>query len=420
MEGGSIGRKKIRTAVNSKSGLYNIKIHQIFVWLQKSTYPRFVKVVEVGPRDGLQNEKAQEESTNKQDPLQQDQTRGTDEAANDVVDIEASNDVESDGAQQKKTLAFQMIHAAADRGKTRAAARIHTSYVAEYTVNVPTDKKIEFINKLSCTGLSVIEVTSFVSPKWVPQMSDHSEVFIGIEKHKNISYPVLVPNIQGFKKAVSTMLEVGATEIAIFGAASETFSRKNINCSIQESLGRFQTVVDAAKSSNIKIRGYVSCVLGCPYEGPVKPSVVAEVANKMYDMGCYEISLGDTIGVGTPGSMRTLLEEVTRTLPVNILAVHCHDTFGQALPNILVALEMGISVIDSSTAGLGGCPYAAGASGNVSTEDVIYMLHGMNIKTGVNLKEVISAGQYISEVLNRPSSSKVSQALGSSNHYSLP
>uniref|UniRef100_T1IMT2 hydroxymethylglutaryl-CoA lyase n=1 Tax=Strigamia maritima TaxID=126957 RepID=T1IMT2_STRMM len=271
---------------------------------------------------------------------------------------------------------------------------------------IPTSVKVEFINQLSDTGLNVIETTSFVSPKWIPQMADHNLVMAQIDRKPNISYPVLVPNLKGFQAAAT-----GAQEIAIFGAASETFSKKNINCSIQESLQRFSHVMEAAKSAGIKVRGYVSCVLGCPYEGAIHPSEVAKVAIMLHQMGCYEISLGDTIGVGTPGSMKSMLTEVLIHLPPNVIAVHCHDTYGQALANILVALQMGISVIDSSVAGLGGCPYAQGASGNVATEDLVYMLDGLNIHTNVNLEKLILVGDFISTVLKRPSRSKVASAL---------
>ncbi|KAK8735716.1 hypothetical protein OTU49_005282 [Cherax quadricarinatus] len=271
---------------------------------------------------------------------------------------------------------------------------------------VPTDVKIEFINRLSQTGHQSVEVTSFVSPKWVPQLADHAEVMRGIKRVKGVSYPVLTPNIKGFEAAIAA----GCEEVAIFGAASESFSQKNINCSIAESLERFQDVMNAANKMGIRVRGYVSCVCGCPYEGPVDPKMVAKVAYAMYQMGCYEISLGDTIGVGTPGSMRRMLEEVMTLLPPDVLAVHCHDTYGQALPNILTALQMGISVVDASVAGLGGCPYAQGASGNVATEDVVYMLDGLQIETGVDLDKLIDAGNYICKILNRPNYSKVSCA----------
>lgn len=271
---------------------------------------------------------------------------------------------------------------------------------------VPTQVKIDLIDMLSETGLSVIEATSFVSPKWVPQMADHAEVMQGIRKVSGISYPVLTPNLKGFQAAVAA----GAKEVSIFGAASELFTKKNINCSIDESLQRFSDVLDAAKAAGIPVRGYVSCVLGCPYEGKVAPVKVAEVSKKLYTMGCYEISLGDTIGVGTPGSMKEMLSAVMKEVPVGALAVHCHDTYGQALANTLVALQMGVNVVDSSVAGLGGCPYAQGASGNVSTEDMVYMLHGLGIHTGVDLSKLLEAGAFICKALNRRTNSKVAQA----------
>ncbi|XP_067389982.1 hydroxymethylglutaryl-CoA lyase, mitochondrial isoform X2 [Emydura macquarii macquarii] len=259
---------------------------------------------------------------------------------------------------------------------------------------------------LSETGLPVIEATSFVSPKWVPQMADHTEVLQGIQKFPGVSYPVLTPNLKGFQAA----LAAGAKEVSIFGAASELFTKKNINCSIEESLQKFSEVMHAARASSIPVRGYVSCVLGCPYEGKIAPAKVAEVSKKMYSMGCYEISLGDTIGVGTPGSMKEMLSAVMKEVPLGALAVHCHDTYGQALANTLVALQMGVSVVDSSVAGLGGCPYAQGASGNVATEDLVYMLHGLGIHTGVDLPKLMEAGVFICKVLNRKTSSKVAQA----------
>ncbi|KAK7091258.1 hydroxymethylglutaryl-CoA lyase, mitochondrial-like [Littorina saxatilis] len=275
---------------------------------------------------------------------------------------------------------------------------------------VPTSVKVEFINKLSETGLPVIEVSSFVSPKWVPQMSDHNEVFAAIKRKPDVVYSALTPNVKGLESA----LEAKASEVAIFGAASESFSKKNINCSIEESLSRFQAVLIRAKEANIRVRGYVSCVLGCPYEGSIKPEKVAEVARKMYELGCYEISLGDTIGIGTPLAMRQLISVVSKEVPLDRLAVHCHDTYGQALANIFAALQMGVSVVDSSAAGLGGCPYAKGASGNVSTEDVVYMLNGLNIKTGVDIHKLLEAGQYISNAIGRKTGSKVAQATHSS------
>ncbi|XP_078093989.1 hydroxymethylglutaryl-CoA lyase, mitochondrial isoform X7 [Mustelus asterias] len=273
-------------------------------------------------------------------------------------------------------------------------------------VIVPADVKIKLINLLSEAGLSVVEATSFVSPKWVPQMADQKEVMQGIRKYPNVSYPVLTPNLKGFE----TALQAGAKEVAIFGAASEMFSKRNINCSIDESLRRFEEVMKAAKDLSIPVRGYVSCVLGCPYEGNVSPVKVAEVAKKLYSMGCYEISLGDTIGVGTPGSMQEMLTAVIKEVPVSALAVHCHDTYGQALVNILTALQMGICTVDSSVAGLGGCPYAEGASGNVATEDVVYMMNGLGIHTGVDLQKLLEAGAYICKALKRRTSSKVAQA----------
>uniref|UniRef100_A0A2K6V3Y6 hydroxymethylglutaryl-CoA lyase n=1 Tax=Saimiri boliviensis boliviensis TaxID=39432 RepID=A0A2K6V3Y6_SAIBB len=297
---------------------------------QSSGLPAFVKIVEVGPRDGLQNEK----------------------------------------------------------------------------VIVPTDIKIEFINRLSQTGLSVIEVTSFVSSRWVPQMADHTEVMKGIHQYPGVRYPVLTPNLQGFQRAVAA----GATEISVFGAASESFSKKNINCSIEESMGKFEEVVKSARHMNIPARGYVSCALGCPYEGSITPQKVTEVSKRLYGMGCYEISLGDTIGVGTPGSMKRMLESVMKEIPPGALAVHCHDTYGQALANILTALQMGINVVDSAVSGLGGCPYAKGASGNVATEDLIYMLNGLGLNTGVNLHKVMEAGDFICKAVNKTTNSKVARA----------
>ncbi|XP_064596877.1 hydroxymethylglutaryl-CoA lyase, mitochondrial-like isoform X2 [Liolophura sinensis] len=319
----------LRNAKPIFSHLRNL-LHKQLTTVAVAGLPSFVKVVEVGPRDGLQNEKEM----------------------------------------------------------------------------VPTKVKVEFINKLSQAGLPVIEATSFVSPKWVPQMADHTEVLEAIERRSGVTYTVLTPNLKGFQSAV----KAGADEVAIFGAASESFSRKNINCSIDESLKRFEEVTRAAKDSGVKVRGYVSCVLGCPYEGDIKPDKVAQVARQLYDMGCYEVSLGDTVGVGTPGAMREMLSVVSKQVPVEHLAVHCHDTYGQALANIFAALQMGVSVVDSSVSGLGGCPYAKGASGNVATEDVVYMLHGLAIKTGINIQKLIDAGNFISHALGRNTNSKVAQA----------
>lgn len=272
---------------------------------------------------------------------------------------------------------------------------------------ISTETKTQFIDKLSTTGLRVIEATSFVSPKWVPQMADGKEVFRRIQKHNFINYPVLVPNIQGLQDA----LEVGVKEIAVFGAASEGFSQKNTNCSIDDSLKRIREVVRVALEHNIKVRGYVSCVIKCPYDGDVEPKKVAELSRILYNMGCYEISLGDTIGAGTPLTMRRMLTEVLQLVPIEAVAVHCHDTYGQALVNILTALQLGVSVVDASVAGLGGCPYAEGASGNVATEDVVYMLNNMNIQTGVDLMKLLDVGEYICDKLHRRPNSKVARAL---------
>jgi hydroxymethylglutaryl-CoA lyase len=271
---------------------------------------------------------------------------------------------------------------------------------------LPAAVKIALIDKLAATGLPVVEATSFVSAKWVPQMADSAEVMAGITRRPGTSYPVLVPNLRGFEAATAA----GAKEVAVFAAASEGFSQRNINCSIAESLARFVPVASAAEAAGVKVRGYVSCVLGCPYEGPVAAAKVAEVALRLAEMGCYEVSLGDTIGVGTPGKATAMIETVARVLPMARLAVHFHDTYGQALANILAALECGVAVVDSSVAGLGGCPYAPGAGGNVASEDVLYMLDGLNIETGVDLEALIAAGRFISERLGRAPASKVSRA----------
>lgn len=272
---------------------------------------------------------------------------------------------------------------------------------------VPTPIKIEFINKLSNVGFKTIEATSFVSPKWIPQLADHSEVFKKIHKVPGVSYPVLVPNLQGFEAA----LPLGVQEIALFTAASESFTRKNINCSIDESFIRFIPVIRAAKSEGIRVRGYVSCAIRCPYEGDIQPKAVAEVAARLYELGCYEISLGDTIGAGTPSKVQEMIKAVAAFVPLANLAGHFHDTYGQALANILAALELGVAVFDSSVSGLGGCPYAKGASGNVATEDLVYMLQGMNIETGIDLKQLMPVGLFICEKLGVSSRSKVTQAL---------
>jgi len=295
------------------------------------TLPSHVRIVEVGPRDGLQNEKAE----------------------------------------------------------------------------VPTAAKLELIERLADAGLPAVEATAFVSPKWIPQMADHTEVLERIRRKPGVDYPVLTPNLKGFEAARAA----GATEVAIFGAASESFSRKNINCSIAESLERFRPVADAARAAGVRLRGYVSCVLGCPYEGEVAPQKVAEVAGALAEMGCYEVSLGDTIGVGTPGKTQAMLEAVARRVPIGRLAGHYHDTYGQALANIYASLERGVATFDASVAGLGGCPYAAGASGNVATEDVVYMLQGLGIETGIDLERLVDIGQWISGVLGREPSSKAGRAI---------
>ncbi|KAI4305899.1 hypothetical protein L6164_029230 [Bauhinia variegata] len=314
---------------------YNSKCNNIDIQDMTSKFlkgiPKFVKIVEVGPRDGLQNEKN----------------------------------------------------------------------------IVPTAVKIELIHRLASTGLSVIEATSFVSPKWVPQLADAKDVMKEVRKLEGIRLPVLTPNLKGFEAAIAA----GAREIAVFASASESFSKSNINCSIEESLIRYRAVARAAKEHSIPVRGYVSCVVGCPVEGPIAPSKVAYVAKELHDMECFEISLGDTIGVGTPGTVIPMLLAVMAVVPTEKLAVHFHDTYGQSLSNILVSLQMGISTVDSSVSGLGGCPYAKGASGNVATEDVVYMMNGIGVKTNVDLGRLMQAGDFISKHLGRPSGSKTAIAL---------
>tara|TARA_B110000240_G_C13497399_1_gene452296 strand:- start:1057 stop:1950 length:894 start_codon:yes stop_codon:yes gene_type:complete len=272
---------------------------------------------------------------------------------------------------------------------------------------VPLAAKILLVEQLADAGCRVIETGSFVSPKWVPQMVDSAAVFQQIKRKNNVRYTALTPNLRGLEAAIDAQVD----EVAIFGAASESFSQKNINCSIAESLERFLPVIELAKKHQIPVRGYVSCVLGCPYEGHIDPHKVAQVSQQLIDMGCYEISLGDTIGVGTPVKTQQMLDVVLTNIPQNTLAVHFHDTYGQALANILIALQKGISVVDSAVSGLGGCPYAKGASGNVATEDLIYMLNGMNIETGINLKRLSQAGLNMMHVLGRQSNSKVAVAI---------
>ena len=276
------------------------------------------------------------------------------------------------------------------------------------SVMVATADKIALIDRLTATGLRSIEATSFVSPKWVPQLADAAEVFAGITRKPGVHYPVLVPNEQGYERARS----VGAEEIAVFSAASEAFNRRNINAGIDESLARFAPVMARAKEDGVRVRGYVSTVLGCPYQGDVPLADVVRVAKALHAMGCYEISLGDTIGVGTPIKARAMLRAVAGEVPMAALAVHFHDTYGQALPNILACLQEGVAVVDSSVSGAGGCPYARGASGNVASEDVVYMLHGMEIHTGIDLPALAATGRWLAALLGRETGSKVGKALG--------
>jgi hydroxymethylglutaryl-CoA lyase len=273
--------------------------------------------------------------------------------------------------------------------------------------SVPTEIKIGLIDRLSAAGLPAVEATSFVSPKWVPQMADAPQVMAGIRRKPGVSYPVLVPNLKGLEGAMAA----GADEIAVFGAATEAFSRRNTNCSIEESFERFEPVCRTALDNGLKVRGYISVALGCPFEGEVRPEAVATVAQRLDQMGCYEISLGDTIGAGTPGKTRRMIEAVARRIPVERLGGHYHDTYGQALANILASLEMGMAAFDSSVSGLGGCPYAPGATGNVATEDVLYMLDGLGIETGVDMGKLLEAGEYICGFLNRPTASRAGRAL---------
>ena len=273
---------------------------------------------------------------------------------------------------------------------------------------IPTAAKIELIDRLSATGLRSIEATSFVSPKWVPQLADAAEVYAGIRRRPGIAYPVLVPNLQGYERARA----VGVDEVAVFTAASEAFNRKNINAGIDESIDRFRPVMERAAADGVRVRGYVSTVLGCPYQGDVPLADVVRVAKALHALGCYEISLGDTIGIGTPGKARAMLRAVAAEVPMPALAIHFHDTRGQALANILACLEDGVAVVDAAVSGTGGCPYAPGASGNVATEDVVFMLDGLGVRTGVDLPALVDTGRWLAGLLGRASGSKVTLAAG--------
>ena len=275
------------------------------------------------------------------------------------------------------------------------------------SATVPTAVKIELIDRLGACGLRTIEATSFVSPKWVPQLADAAEVYAGIRKLRDVRYPVLVPNLQGYQRARAA----GASDVAVFTAASETFNQRNTNAGIDESISRFRPVLDAAKADGVSVRGYVSTVLGCPYQGAVAVGDVVRVAKALFDLGCSDISLGDTIGVGTPRQAAAMLRAVATEVPMRALAVHFHDTWGQALANILACLDEGVRAVDCSVAGTGGCPYAKGASGNVATEDVVYMLHGMGMGTGVDLSALAQTGQWLSETLGRANGSRTGMAM---------
>lgn len=271
---------------------------------------------------------------------------------------------------------------------------------------VPTAAKIELIDRLSATGLRTVEATSFVSPKWVPQLADAAEVYAGIHRREGVRYPVLVPNLQGYERARA----VGADEVAVFTAASEAFNRRNTNAGIDESLERFAPVFERARADGVRVRGYVSTVLGCPYQGEVPLADVVRVARSLHAMGCYEVSLGDTIGVGTPGKARAMLRAVAAEVPMPALAIHFHDTYGQALANVLACLEDGVGVVDAAVSGTGGCPYAKGASGNLATEDLVYMLHGLGVDTGVDLDALVGTGAWLAGILGRGTGSRVTRA----------
>ncbi len=272
---------------------------------------------------------------------------------------------------------------------------------------VPTATKLALIARLADAGLRDIEATSFVSPKWVPQMADHAEIMAGLPRREGVNFPVLAPNLKGYEAAVAA----GAREVAVFAAASEGFSRKNINCSVEESIERFAPVFAAAARDGVRVRGYVSCVVACPYDGPTEPAKVAEVAQRLADAGAWEVSLGDTIGVGTPASVLRMLEAVAARVPLERLAGHYHDTYGMAVANVAASYGFGLRVFDASVAGLGGCPYAKGATGNVATEDVVYLLHGLGAQTGIDLERLAEVGAWISAELGRPSQSRVGRAL---------
>ena len=272
---------------------------------------------------------------------------------------------------------------------------------------IDTATKVELIARLGASGLKTIEATAFVSPKWVPQMADNAEVMHQITRLNGVTYPVLTPNLKGLEAALAT----GVTEVAVFAAASEAFSQKNINCSISESIERFVPVIESAREHGVAVRGYVSTVVGCPYQGDVPPEKVAEVAKALFDLGCYEISLGDTIGVGTPLKVQTMLAEVSKAVPMDKLAGHFHNTYGMAIANIYASLQMGMAVFDASVAGLGGCPYAKGASGNVATEDVVYLLNGLGIDSGVDLTSLVETAVWVSAQLGRAPASNVAKAL---------
>lgn len=272
---------------------------------------------------------------------------------------------------------------------------------------IDTATKVELIARLGASGLKTIEATAFVSPKWVPQMADNAEVMRQITRLNGVTYPVLTPNLKGLEAALAT----GVTEVAVFAAASEAFSQKNINCSIDESIERFVPVIESAHEHGVAVRGYVSTVVGCPYQGDVPPEKVAEVSKALFDLGCYEISLGDTIGVGTPLKVQTMLAEVSKAVPMDKLAGHFHNTYGMAIANIYASLQMGMAVFDASVAGLGGCPYAKGASGNVATEDVVYLLNGLGIDSGVDLTSLVETAVWVSAQLGRAPASNVAKAI---------